>query len=110
VGRKVDEQSSEFLVWETPPSPVPYNWQSIARQLKAHPMAWAKVDDGVKLSTINALRQGSIRALHKDLGFEVRTRNNTRHAPRTATLYLRWNPDTVRDSLRESIQTSRKEK
>jgi hypothetical protein len=50
----------------------------------------------VSLST--ALRQGSITVLHPDLGFEIRTANNTRTGIRTCDLYLRWNPNRVHDT------------
>ena len=94
-GKRADETSKSDLTWEQPParSGATYNWNEIAQQLRARPTVWAKIDDNVKVSTINALRQGSVRVLHPDMGFEVRTTNNVREAPRKATLFLRYNPE-----------------
>jgi hypothetical protein len=46
-----------------------------------------------KTSITTAIRNGSIRVLRHEWGFEVRTANNTRDYPRTCSLWLRYNPD-----------------
>jgi len=106
-GKQPDETSKSGLTWERPParSRATYQWSQIAIELRANPMAWAKIDDTVRTSIINALRQGSIRVLHPDFGFEVRTTNNVRDSPRTATLFLRWNPDQVAEQFRKGEET-----
>lgn len=56
-------------------------------------MAWGKVFAFDKVSVANAVRQGNVKAVRPDLGFEVRTRNNVRVPERMCSLYLRYNPD-----------------
>jgi len=107
MGRKKDEDSITEVKWEQPPEGATYDWTAIANQLRENPLKWAKVFEKDRVSVSNAVRQGSVMAVHPDLGFEVRTANNTREPPRTCTLYLRWNPDRVKDELRETIRTSR---
>jgi hypothetical protein len=106
---RVDRDAIRALPWEEPPAKTVYDWYTIADQLRADPMRWAKVFEQGGQSVSNAIKQGSVAALHPDLGFEVRTANNTRTPPRTCDLYLRFNPDRVRSGLRESIQSTRKE-
>lgn len=109
MGRKVDENSVRDVAWEEPPERTTYDWNEIARKLKRRPMKWAKIFDQGPISVSNAVRQGSVAPVHPDLGFQVRTANNTRTAPRTNTLYVRYNPDAVRDELRETIRSTRQE-
>lgn len=94
MGRKTDERSQSTVTWgESPPESAQFDWAAIASEVKSRPMAWAKIADNVRISVINAARQGSISTIHPSRGFEVRTTNNTQEAPRTATLFIRWNPD-----------------
>jgi len=89
---------------------VTYDWSAIADQLRSDPMQWHVVFHEGRVAISNAVRQGSVSAVHPDLGFETRTANNTRHPPRTCTLYLRYNPAKVRNELRETIRQTRKGK
>jgi hypothetical protein len=96
----VDRQEKSNVVhWEAPPErPYQYPWTEIALELRRHPMQWAKIFEGDRATVATALRQGSITVLHPDLGFEIRTANNTRTGIRTCDLYLRWNPNRVHDT------------
>lgn len=95
------------VTWESPP-PVGqgrYDWAVIAEKLKTQPGEWAKVFDGDKTSVVNAIRQGKISVLRPDLGFQVRTSNNTRTPTRTCTLYLRYMPPVpVKKSTRKKAK------
>ena len=75
-----------------PPVRDRYDWDAIALQLRQHPGQWAMVFEHGKTSTANAVRQGAVRALAPEAGFQVRTTNNVREPVRTCTLWLRWNP------------------
>ena len=85
------------MEWEEPPLNTPYDWPAVARQLREHPDQWLLVFTNGPISTVNAIRQGSIvvltpirrRSDHWP-GFEVMTRNNKTGPPRTGDLYLRW--------------------
>lgn len=88
------EKKSE-VTWESPP-PIGqgrYDWAVIAEKLKTQPGEWAKVFDEDKTSIVNAIRQGKIRVIRAELGFQVRTANNVRRPVRTCSLYLRYMPD-----------------
>ena len=86
------------VTWETPPSVrVRYDWRAIAEHLRQRPGQWAKIFDDDKTSLVNALRQGSIKVLDPDLGFQCRTRNNTRYPTRRCTLYMRWVPPVEKE-------------
>lgn len=89
------EQARGIEGWEDPPQrPTRYDWATIAKQLRRRPGTWAKVYDRDRASLAVALRQGSIKALHPDLGFEFRTSNGTRdEKPRMCTLHARYVPD-----------------
>ncbi len=103
---------ADDLVWEQPAPRGKYDWVGIAEALRKKPMEWAKVYEKDNVSFVVAIQQDSIAALRKDLGFETRTRNNRREegSPRTCTLYLRYNPDKVKDPLAEAIARTRKGK
>jgi hypothetical protein len=94
MARDEDDPVTE-VVWESPPSSSKnrFDWDVIAKSLREAPMVWGKVFDQDRTSVVNALRQGSIKALHPSLGFELRTRNNVREPIRLCTLYMRYNPD-----------------
>lgn len=82
-----------------------YDWAQIARELRAKPGEWGVVAEVIKMSTVTALRQGSIRVLAPELGFEIETRNNVREPIRTCQLWMRYNPDKddqVKSAIRES--------
>ena len=93
---------------EPPPKRQSYDWSRIADDLRKRPMEWALIYKQDRTSLVNALRQGAITPLHPELGFEIRTANNTREAIRVCDLYLRFNPDKVKP-LRESIRKTRKD-
>jgi hypothetical protein len=85
--------------WEAPPpSPSGFDWTAIAQALRENPEQWLKLFDSGPASVVNAIRQGSIRALRPMVlrggrgGFEVRTTENRPGPPRTATCYLRYVP------------------
>lgn len=83
------------VVWEEPPPERSkrYDWVKIAGKLRKRPGEWAKIFDEDRASFATTIRNGGIKALQPDDGFEVRTANNVRGEPRTCTMYLRWNPD-----------------
>lgn len=92
----VSEKKSE-VVWESPP-PIGqgrYDWGVIAEKLKTQPGEWAKIFDGDKTSIVNAIRQGNIKAVRPEDGFQVRTANNVRRPVRMCTLYMRYSPERV---------------
>jgi len=104
-----DDNPVEAVTWEAPPPRKPrYDWPKIATKLQARPMEWAKVFEGGRTSQVNAIRQGSVAAVHPDLGFELRTTDNVREPVRTCTLWMRFNPDKVRP-LRKAVSTARKD-
>lgn len=99
----MDEAESDGRIaqveWEDPPpvdERVRYDWAKIAAQLRERPNEWAKVFDLDRTSVVNALRQGKIKALLPDHGFEVMTRNNVRKPVRVCSLYLRYVPSKDR--------------
>lgn len=95
------------LVWEEPPFAPAYDWLSIAKQAREKPMVWARVFEQDRVSVVNAIRQGSVGDVHPDLGFETKTANNRRYAPRLCDLWIRYNPDLEKD-LRATIRSARK--
>ncbi len=102
-----DEPTAE-IEWKDPPSGRRrYDWESIADQLREHPMDWALIFERDRVSVVNAIRQGQVAPVHPDLGIELKTRNNTREPIRTCSLYLRFNPDKV-DSTRQAIEDARR--
>lgn len=86
------------VTWESPPEKTTaYDWSKIAKSLRRRPGKWAKIFDLDRVSIANSVRQGSVKVLHPDLGFEFRTSNNTSGSgpERKCTLYIRYNPDKV---------------
>jgi len=84
------------VTWEAPPPTrrgKRYDWNAIAAQLEQRPGEWAKVFDEDRTSLATAIRINGISALRPDKGFEVRTTNNKRGAPRTCTMFLRYVPE-----------------
>lgn len=83
-------------VWEDPPrsTRASYDWTSLAEELKRNPYRWRKVFDRDRSSLVVAIRQGGIRALTPEKGFQTRTSHNERHAtPRMCTLHMRYVPE-----------------
>lgn len=72
-----------------------YDWEAIAAQLRRRPMKWGRIFVEDKASIPNAVRQGSVAAVHPNLGFEVTTKNNVRTPTRTCSMFMRYNPDKV---------------
>lgn len=89
------EEARGIEAWEDPPDRrTRYDWSSIAKALHRRPGKWAKVFERDRASLVVALRQGSIRALHPDKGFEFRSSNGTRdEKPRMCTLHARYVPE-----------------
>jgi hypothetical protein len=90
----VSEDDVSSVVWESP-NRTRYDWQAIAEQLMSEPMKWGKVFDKGPTSTVNAVRQGNVKHVRPQDGFEVRTTNNVREPARLCTFYLRFNPAKV---------------
>jgi hypothetical protein len=86
---------SKEVVWKDPPprSGPRYDWDAIAAKVRRKPMVWAQVFEHDKSTLPTAIRNGSIRALKPEKGFEVTTADNTRDYPRTCAMWLRYNPD-----------------
>lgn len=83
-----------------------HDWAAVAERLRSHPGEWGVVQEVIKVSTVNALRQGSIRILAPELGFEVQTRHNVREPVRTCELWMRYVPERD-DGLKSAIRSSR---
>lgn len=84
---------STGVAWEEPPpEPDRPDWEAIAAKLRARPGEWLKVFEDGRASLATAIAIGHIAALRREDGFSMKTSNNTREAPRTCTLYLRWDP------------------
>lgn len=80
---------------EPPPKHEPkYDWASIAAKLRKKPGEWALIYEQDRTSLSVAIKIGSIKELHPDLGFEVRTAHNKRPEgqPRVCDMYLRYVP------------------
>jgi hypothetical protein len=98
-------------IWDSPPPKTAFDWDQIAQDLRGKPMEWVQFKDRVKVSVVNALRQGSVPILHPDLGFQVEQRNTVKvPRPPTCNLWLRYNPDQVRSDLRETIESTKQRK
>lgn len=99
------EQPKSDLTWEAPPPARGrrYDWDAIAVKLRRHPMEWGKVFDRDRTSLATAIRISGIKSLLPEQGFEVRTSNNVRLRDennkelRLCTLYLRYNPEKVKN-------------
>lgn len=82
------------VAWEQPsPSRHGYDWEAIARALREHPGEWLKVFEGGPTSVVNGIRNGNVRQLRREDGFEITTRNNRPATPddvKTCDLYLRY--------------------
>jgi hypothetical protein len=76
----------------------PYDWDSIAEQLRKKPGEWALIFEGDKTSLVTAIRIDGIRALRPRKGFETRTTNNTKGSPRTCDLWMRYNPEKDKEN------------
>lgn len=85
-----------------------YDWVQIASDLRAHPGEWGMVFDLDRTSIVNAVRQGSIRVLAPDLGFEVRTRRNVLGEVRSCQLWMRHVPEKE-DPVKAAIVLSRED-
>lgn len=106
--RKEPSEKIATVSWEEPPVyKLSYAWDTIAAQLRLHPMEWAKVFSDDRTSVANAIRQGSVAAVHPDLGFEIQTTNNVRGPIRTCDMYMRYNPARV-GALRQAVYGQRK--
>ena len=104
------EKKSE-VTWETPP-PIGqgrYDWEVIAEKLKTQPGDWAKVFDKDRTSIANAIRQGKVKPLSPELGFQIRTANNVRK-PRTCSLYLRYMPEPVKKPTKKATKKATRKK
>jgi hypothetical protein len=105
--RTAEEKISEVAWEDPPPKRTSYDWPVIADTLRKNPMEWALIFRNDRTSVVNAMRQGAIAPLHRDLGFEYRTANNVRLPERRCDLYVRFNPDRVKP-LREAIHKAKK--
>jgi hypothetical protein len=92
-----DKEPISNVVWASPPEiRTKYDWRKIAEQLHRRPQEWARIFENDRVSIVNAIRQGSIAVLDPTLGFEVRTRNNSRAPIRMCSLYMRYVPEKDR--------------
>lgn len=89
--------ASPDMSWQDPAGPLRYRWDAIARELREHPMTWARVFEQDRTSLVVAVRQGAIVAVHPRRGYETQTRRNVREPgePRRCDLYMRFNPNLV---------------
>lgn len=87
--------SSERVVMKAqdpPPEPTRHDWVAAAKKLRKAPDKWFLVIEQCKVSTIQAIRQGSVRALDPAMGFEVRQASTSvgSDGRKRADLYLRF--------------------
>lgn len=87
-------------VWEKPPPRgTEYDWATTEAQLRARPNEWARLFDVIRVSVVNAIRQGGVVRFAPGNGFEVRTTNNRRDAGvRVCTLWMRYVPEKDRSN------------
>lgn len=84
-----------------------YDWEAIDRACRAQPTEWYQVFSQDKNSLVSSLRQGSVRRMAREHGYEYSTRNNTEvNGIRHCDLYVRYNPDL--DQHRKSTRKARK--
>lgn len=71
-------RGKDQIKFEDPPASITgaYDWASIATKLREQPNQWAKVFTGDLHSRTVSVRQGGVRAMRKEDGFEFRTTNN----------------------------------
>lgn len=100
MSKPVDEQAVSSVRFADPPGGRrKYDWRAIARRLRRRPMAWALIFEDDRSSVVNAIRQGSVKVLAPERGFELMTRHNRvvevsdGKTTRICDLYLRYNPD-----------------
>jgi hypothetical protein len=81
-----------------------YDWDAIADRLRRKPGVWLCVFKQDRSTYASTIWQGNLRAIRRDLGFEIRTANNTRpkpgEGPRLCDLWLRYVPE--KDPTKES--------
>lgn len=79
---------------EPPPtSHGKYDWAVVEAECRAHPGEWYHVFEQDLKTIATAVRQGSVRRLAKERGFEVLTRNNkTNVTPPVCDLWVRYVP------------------
>lgn len=53
-----------------------YDWENIAKQLRAKPGEWARVFADDRYTLVTAINNGGIAALRREKGFDTRTANN----------------------------------
>ena len=85
--------SAAGLAFGTPPSSGKgvYDWAAIEERCRANPGEWLQVFEQGKRSTAVAVRQGSVRRLSADNGFEVKTANaKTDVSPPVCDLWVRY--------------------
>lgn len=108
------------LVQQDPPAGrvQVYDWAAIAAQVESQAGTWFKVFEQDKTSYSVAIRNGDIAALRSELGFEMRTANNTRGRTkgtngsddpgeaRTCSLFLRFDPKRKRKTPPKKKETT----
>lgn len=72
-----------------------YDWNAIAKDLRANPGEWALIFEGDRHSLVSAVRNGGITALSPAKGFGSRTTNNTHddEGRRHCDLWMTYDPD-----------------
>lgn len=85
---------ADGVAWGEPPEvPDKPDWKRLAKLLRKNPGRWRLVYENGPNSWRTAVAMNKITAVRRDLGYEIRTTDNKREAPRTCTLYMRYNPD-----------------
>lgn len=80
-----------------PTSHGKYDWSVVEAECRAHPGKWYHVFTQDRKTIATAVRQGSVRRLAKQRGFEVLTRNNkTNVDPPVCDLWVRYVPSKDR--------------
>lgn len=79
---------------EPPPtSHGKYDWAVVEAECRAKPNEWYHVFEQDRRTIATAVRQGSVRRLSAERGFEVLTRNNkTNVEPQVCDLWIRYVP------------------
>jgi len=92
--------------WDEPSPHLRRDWSAIADQLRGQPGKWLLIFHDGPTSTANAIRQGDVKPLRPDDGFQVTTRNNVSKPVRRCSLYLRYVPPERADEFARAERTA----
>lgn len=97
MSKDLNELGAE--AWTEPEPVLRRDWSAIADHLRRKPGEWLMVFREGPTSTANAIRQGDVKALLPEDGFQVTTRNNVSKPHRRCSLYLRYVPPGMAEEI-----------